>query len=218
MNKRLTNLSHFKDIPVVGIVRNMSASDFEDVLPVYYEAGLRIVEVTMNTSGATDMIRYANKQFDDKLIVGAGTVCTQTALDDSLKAGARFIVTPILNEDIISSCVKKNVPIIPGAYTPTEIYRAWSAGAALVKLFPATLLGAQYIKDVKGPLNDIAIMPTGGIDHKNIVSFFRAGAVAAGVGSKLFDQAMIKEKNWNGLVNHFVAFVDAVKSVENRSI
>lgn len=204
-------------MPVIGIIRKMTAEDFADVLPVYYESGLRIIEVTMNTAGADGMIRYAIKHFGNKLVIGAGTVLTKLDLQNAIKAGAGFIVTPILDEDIIGNCVNKNIPVITGAFSPTEIYKAWSAGSSLVKIFPAASLGVQYIKDIRGPLNDIALMPTGGIDHKNIASFFKAGAVAAGVGSKLFDQAMIREKNWNGLISHFMTYARTVKGIQDTS-
>ncbi|MCA0396920.1 MAG: bifunctional 4-hydroxy-2-oxoglutarate aldolase/2-dehydro-3-deoxy-phosphogluconate aldolase [Bacteroidetes bacterium] len=136
---------------------------------------------------------------------------TQTELADALQAGAEFIVTPVLNEAVIHDCNKLGVPVIPGAFTPTEIFKAWSAGGTMVKIFPAASLGLQFIKDVRGPLNNIPLMPTGGIDHKNVNAFFKAGASVVGVGSRLFDLAMIKEKNWNGLINHFMTFANAVR-------
>ncbi len=217
MNNRLKNIDHFKDAPIVGIIRNLSSPDLLEVLSIYYESGLRLIEITMNTPGAVDLIKLANKYFSKKLVIGAGTVCTKTELVNSLKAGARFIVTPVLDETIINACLKKDIPIFPGAFTPTEIYKAWSSGASLVKVFPSTSLGVQYIKDIKAPLNTIELMPTGGIDHKNIALFFQAGAAAVGVGSKLFDKAMITEKNWNGLMNHFVTYINALKNTGKTS-
>lgn len=218
MNNNLTSIEHLADVPLIGIVRNMSASDFEDILPVYYEAGLRVIEVTMNTPGCTDLIRYAKKHFGDKLTIGAGTVVTPTDLQHALAAGAGFIITPILNEEVISECIKMQIPIIPGAFTPTEIYKASAMGATMVKVFPATSLGVQYVKDLKAVLNHVALMPTGGVDHKNITSFFQAGAAAVGVGNKLFDRAMIHGKNWNGLVNHFITFARAVSKSKISSL
>jgi len=207
----ISKLGVFADMPVVGIVRHMTMDDFSEVLAVYYESGLRNIEITMNTYQAVDMIRYAKIHFGEKLHIGAGTVTTQTELADALQAGAEFIVTPVLNEAVIHDCNKLGVPVIPGAFTPTEIFKAWSAGGTMVKIFPAASLGLQFIKDVRGPLNNIPLMPTGGIDHKNVNAFFKAGASVVGVGSRLFDLAMIKEKNWNGLMNHFMTFANAVR-------
>jgi 2-dehydro-3-deoxyphosphogluconate aldolase/(4S)-4-hydroxy-2-oxoglutarate aldolase len=212
VNNRFSSEPEFMTMPIVGIIRNMSRSTFTEVLPIVYEAGLKNVEITMNTPHATDMIRHAIKYFGNKLIIGAGTVCNQEDLKNALAAGARFIVCPITDRSIISSCVQKEIPVIPGAFTPTEIFKAWTAGAALVKLFPATSLGPQYIRDVNAALNEIDLMPTGGIDQDNIASFFKAGAAAAGVGGRMFDASMIREKNWNGLVQHFIKFVEAVRT------
>jgi len=194
----------------------MSRSTFAEVLPIFFEAGLKNIEITMNTSNAGDMIRHANKYFGNKLIIGAGTVYTQNDLKEALHAGAMFISSPVLEKSILTACIQKEIPVIPGAFTPSEIFRAWTAGAAMVKLFPAASLGVQYLKEVKAPLNNIAIMPSGGIDQQNICPFFEAGASAVSIGSKLFDTAMIREKNWNGLVNHFSLFVDAIKSTGNH--
>lgn len=212
MNDRFALLPSFFKMPIVGIVRNMRYEDFTAMLPVYCQSGLRNIEVTMNTPRATDMIRYAVQHFGDKLIIGAGTVCTQNDLRNAMQSGAKFIVSPITDKELIDACVQQGIPAIPGAYTPTEIYKAWNAGAALVKLFPATSLGPQYIKDVKAALSHISIMPTGGVDHTNLPAFFKAGAAAVGIGSHLFPAHFIREKNEAGLLQHFKQYVQAVHS------
>jgi 2-dehydro-3-deoxyphosphogluconate aldolase/(4S)-4-hydroxy-2-oxoglutarate aldolase len=205
MNKQIT-LQDILVVPIVGIVRNISPEDFRELLPIYQEAGLKNIEVTMNTPGAVEMIRYANHHFGKHLVTGAGTVCTPQDLQEALGAGARFIVAPVTDENIIAACVRNNVPVMPGAFTPTEIYRAWTAGAAMVKVFPATAMGPQYIKDILAPLKQVPLMPTGGIDLANIRDFFAAGASAAGIGGKLFDAGMIARRDWKSLKAHFGAF------------
>src|ERR1044072_4220006 len=107
-----------KEMPVVGIIRNMAPADFNEVLKIYAESGLRIVEVTMNTPGADEMIKYANKHFGDKLLIGAGTVCSVNDLQIAVDAGAKFIVTPVTLEEVITKCVSLELPIFPGAFTP----------------------------------------------------------------------------------------------------
>jgi 2-dehydro-3-deoxyphosphogluconate aldolase/(4S)-4-hydroxy-2-oxoglutarate aldolase len=204
----------FLKAPIIGIVRNLSFDELIAILPVYVKSGLTTIEITMNTPGAEDMIGYASKHYPDQLNIGAGTVCTKGNLKIALNAGASFIVTPIISKKVIQSCVKKQVPIFPGAYTPSELYKAWSLGASMVKVFPATILGVEYIKDIKGPLNQIKLMPTGGVDLENIAAFFKAGADGAGIGSHLLDKALIKEKNWKGLETHFKKFVNEVKRLE----
>jgi 2-dehydro-3-deoxyphosphogluconate aldolase/(4S)-4-hydroxy-2-oxoglutarate aldolase len=197
-------------MPVVGIIRNMEATDFNAVLKVYAESGLKIVEITMNTPGAEEMIKYANKNFGEELLIGAGTVCSLKDLQVAIDAGARFIVTPVTIEEVIAECVRQDLPIFPGAFTPTEVFKAWTAGATMIKIFPAASAGPQYIKELRGPFAHIPLMPTGGVDQHNVGEFFRAGANAVGVGGKLFDPALIKQKDWQALKTHFTSFASAV--------
>lgn len=200
----------FNKVPVIGIVRNVHLEDMIEILPAYQQAGLTTIEITMNTPGAEEIIKYALQKFSGMLNVGAGTVCTKDDLEKALDAGAQFIVTPILRKKIIRSCIKKEIPVFPGAFTPTEIYEAWSLGASMVKVFPAKTLGPDYIKDVKAPLNQVKILPTGGIGLDNIESFRKAGADGFGVGSPLLDKHLIKNKDWVGLQEHFKKFVEKV--------
>ena len=197
-------------MPIVGIVRNISMEDYREILPVYIEAGLTNIEVTLNTPGAAEMIAYANTKYGQQLVTGAGTVCDIDDLQKALDAGARFIVTPITDSRVIEECSKQSVPVFPGAFTATEIYVAWKAGASMVKVFPAGSVGPQYIRDIRGPLTKVKLMPTGGVDLSNIREFFKAGASAAGIGSKLFEPTMIKEKKWTELSRHFSAFIQAI--------
>ena len=115
-----------------------------------------------------------------------------------------------MRKKLIRYCVNHEVPVFPGAFTPSEIYKAWIAGASLVKVFPAKTLGPDYIRDVKAPLDQLKLLPTGGIDLANIGSFKKAGADGFGVGSPLFDKNLIREKNWDGLQAHFAKFVELV--------
>lgn len=197
----------FLKVPIVGIIRGMSDHDVTNILKVYHEAGLTTIEITMNTTGAEDMIKLAVEKYAGKLNIGAGTVCSEQDLQKALNAGAQFIVTPVINAQVIKTAVDKGIPVIPGAYTPTEIYNAWSLGAYMVKIFPATALGPNYIKDVKAPLNQIKLMPTGGVSIDNILKFKAAGADGYGMGSQLFDKAHIKDQNWEGLKAHLQEFV-----------
>lgn len=196
----------FNKAPLVGIIRNVSPEDVKRILPIYREAGLTTVEITMNTPGATDMIRYALENEHYGLNIGAGTVCTKEDLDAALEAGAQFIVTPVLSKKVVKSCVKKGIPVFPGAYTPTEIFNAWSLGASMVKIYPATALGPGYIKDLKAPMNQLKLLPTGGVSLENMEAFLKAGANGLGIGGQLFDKKLIQDKNWDGLKAHFLQF------------
>ena len=193
----------YSKAPLVGIIRGLSADVVSEILPVYREAGLTTIEITMNTPGAETMIQHALETNSNGLNIGAGTVCTKEDLERALEAGAQFIVTPIVNKKVIKACVKRGVPIFPGAFTPTEIYTAWSLGASMVKIYPATSLGPNYIKDIKAPMNQLKVIPTGGISLDNMAAYFKAGADGVGIGSHLFDKGLIQQNNWSGLKDHF---------------
>src|SRR3712207_2756512 len=132
----------YHKLPIIGILRNTSAKLIKQILTVYRDAGFTNIEITMETPQAKELIKEAITSFGSSLNIGAGTVCTENQLNAALEAGACFIVTPIVNKGVIERCVLQKVPIFPGAFTPTEIFLAWSAGATMVKIFPASLLGA----------------------------------------------------------------------------
>ena len=202
--------SSFNNTPIIGILRDIPLDIVRKIAEAYLEAGFYTLEVTMNTQGARDIIVALRTEFPN-INIGAGTVCTMSELHDALAAGAQFIVTPTLNEEIVTTTVSRGIPIFPGAFSPTEIYKAWSMGASAVKIFPATQLGAQFIKDVSAPLNDIKFLPTGGVSEENIKSFFDAGAVGVGMGSSLLDKKLIQEENFMGLQDHFTKIKNEIK-------
>ncbi|MCE7053399.1 bifunctional 4-hydroxy-2-oxoglutarate aldolase/2-dehydro-3-deoxy-phosphogluconate aldolase [Algoriphagus sp. AGSA1] len=193
----------YQKAPVVGISRGHSLDEILKIAEAYEEAGLTTLEITMNTAGASRMISALRTQFP-ALNIGAGTVCNLSDLKDAIDAGAQFIVTPIIDDIVITHAVDQEIPIFPGAFSPSEIYKAWSLGASAVKVFPATQLGVQYIKDVLAPLNNIKLLPTGGVSLSNVRSFFEAGAFGVGMGSSLFDKKLIGTGDFNGLKKHFV--------------
>ena len=207
MSKTEFSWDKFNSVPIVGIIRGHSLEEVKQIFPVFLSSGLTTVEITLNTASASEIISYAVENYGGKLNVGAGTVCSERDLEIALSAGAQFIVTPIINEAVIKSCVQQKIPIFPGAFTATEIHRAWELGASIVKVFPATSVGSGYIKDIKGPFDQIKLMPTGGITKDNIEEFIKAGADGLGVGSQLFDRELIKERDWTGLEEHFGGFV-----------
>lgn len=202
LNNKKFSWESYNKAPIVGIIRGQSLEVTLEIAKVYLAAGFYTIEVTMNTPEVEKIISTLRIEFPE-LNVGAGTVCNLKDLEKAVKAGSQFIVTPIIDEEIIKSCVSKEIPIFPGAFTPSEIYKAWSLGASAVKVFPATQLGVAYIKDVLGPLDTIKLLPTGGISKENIKSFFDVGVVGVGMGSSLLDKHLIKNKDFEGLQNHF---------------
>ncbi|WP_310588044.1 bifunctional 4-hydroxy-2-oxoglutarate aldolase/2-dehydro-3-deoxy-phosphogluconate aldolase [Dyadobacter tibetensis] len=207
MNPNTFSWELFHKAPIVGILRNITIEDLPMLLQIYSEVGLTTLEITMNTPGAEEMIAYAVANAPEGLNIGAGTVCTDRELKSALEAGAQFIVTPVVSAKIIKKCVKKSIPIFPGAYTPTEIYKAWSLGAPMIKVFPATALGPTFIRDIKGPFQDIKLIPTGGVSLENFIEFKNAGADGYGLASLLFDKKMIANKDWPALKVHLGKFV-----------
>lgn len=207
MSKTAFSWELFNKAPIVGIVRGLSLEEVKQILPMYREAGLTTIEITMNTPDAEKIIQYAVENEQHGLNIGAGTVCTKDDLKKALEAGAQFIVTPILDKKVVKACVKKEIPIFPGAFTPSEIFKAWSLGASMVKVFPATQMGPSYIKELKAPLNQLKLLPTGGVSLDNMADFFKAGADGVGMGGQLLDKKLIQEKDWQKLKTHFSQFI-----------
>ena len=197
----------FNRMPIIGIMRNVSQEHTEAIAEIYSRSGLTCIEVTMNSANAEGIISSLVSNHSDKLNIGAGTVLTMHDLERALKAGATFIVTPIVNDEVIIACAAQKVPVFPGAYTPTEIYKAWSLGATMVKIFPATTLGPGYIKELSGPLGHISLTPTGGISLDNFISYFEAGAKAVGIGSHLFPKKLLEAGDWTKLEDIYASYV-----------
>jgi 2-dehydro-3-deoxyphosphogluconate aldolase / (4S)-4-hydroxy-2-oxoglutarate aldolase len=186
----------FWAFPVVGILRGFG----EDVVCRATEAaargGLTTVEVAMNSADAPALIRALVRAVGGDLNVGAGTVRTVDQLDAACDAGAGFVVTPGIDEAVIDVCRSRGIPIFPGAFTPTEVHRAWQLAPGLIKLFPGGRFGPSYIAELKAPLSDVRLMPTGGVRLENLAEFVRAGADAFGVGSTLFPRGKMDAGEW----------------------
>jgi 2-dehydro-3-deoxyphosphogluconate aldolase/(4S)-4-hydroxy-2-oxoglutarate aldolase len=158
------------------------------------------------------MIRQLNEHFGDKMLVGAGTVLSTNAVRQALDAGARFIVAPNTDPSVVALCNQLGVAVVPGAFTPTEVASAWGMGADLVKVFPVSSVGPRYVRDLRGPLPEIPLMPTGGVNPDNVAEFVRAGAVAVGAGSDLVDKGVVDRRDFAELERRARAFVDGVRA------
>ncbi|MDB4902268.1 MAG: dgoA [Mucilaginibacter sp.] len=197
----------FNKMPIIGIMRNILDEHIEIIAKKYLEAGLTCLEITMNSENAEKNISALVKLYGDKLNIGAGTVCSMNDLEKAITAKAQFIVTPIINEEVIKTCVNEKIPIFPGAYTPSEIYKAWSLGAQMIKLFPASDLKPNYIKEVLAPLNHIQLLPTGGMTLENFTNYLSMGAKGVGIGSQLFPKDIIEQQKWDILSGVYSQFV-----------
>ena len=211
MDRSIFSWELFDKMPVVGIIRNLTVADINFVLPIYKQAGFTTIEITLNTPEALSVISSLALEYKGELNVGAGTVCTMDDLTAAITAGANFIVTPIFKAEVVKKCVSMGVPIFPGAFSPTEIYEAWELGASMVKLYPASVVGSEYISAVLAPLNKIKLMPTGGIHLSNMLAFMKAGATSLGIGSELFDKKIIQKRDSEAMLNHFTLFAQQMQ-------
>lgn len=205
------NLDRFRELPIMGILRGIQLESIEPMVEAVLSSGLQTIEITMNTTGAPDLIRRAVKCAQGRLMIGAGTVLTAEHLKVALDAGARFIVSPMLVYDVVEYCRDNEIPVFPGALTPQEIYNAWVAGATMVKVFPSNLLGPDYIKEIKGPFNNIDILACGGVTAENIRAYFDCGASAVAFGASVFREDWLKTSDFKSMNNAIRSIIAAYK-------
>ncbi|MGZ5191761.1 MAG: bifunctional 4-hydroxy-2-oxoglutarate aldolase/2-dehydro-3-deoxy-phosphogluconate aldolase [Flavisolibacter sp.] len=171
---------------IVSIIRGADPKDVLDIAEALFEGGIRLLEVTLNSKAALKLISELNKKMEGKMQIGAGTVLNVIDAANAIDAGAKFIISPIVDLETIRYTNQNKAVSIPGAFTPTEIHYAYHNGGDIIKVFPASS-NYNYIKEIRGPLPNIPLMPTGGINVENISAFVKAGAVAFGIGTALVD-------------------------------
>jgi len=183
----------------VAVIRMKDAGRLAETAAALGRGGVTAVEITMTVPRAVEIIREMARAKAPGTIVGAGTVLDAATAADVIAAGADFVVSPITDMATIQACRAAGVLVAPGAFTPTEIVAAWRAGADIVKVFPATSLGPQFFKDMRGPLPQVRLMPTGGVTIESARDFLAAGACAVGIGTALVDAKMVEAADWAGL-------------------
>ena len=196
---KLEQMQRIEACGIVAIIRANSANELIDAAAAIHAGGVDVIEVTMTTPNALQVISDVSSTYGDSVLVGAGSVLDAETARAVMLAGAEFIVSPVTKVDVIEICNRYGKVVIPGAFTPTEILMAWEAGADYVKVFPSSGVGASYIKDVKAPLPHIPLIPTGGINVENAGEFIRAGATALGVGSALVNNQLIEAGEFESL-------------------
>ena len=177
---------------VVAVIRMREPEKLKAVVDALGEGGVRALEVTMTVPGAIDLIGKLAPTLPKGFLLGAGTILDPETARLAILAGAQFVVGPVFRPEVVAMCHRYDVAAMPGCFTPTEILAAWEAGADVVKVFPATALGPAFFKDVRGPLPQVKLMPTGGVSLDNAGEWIAAGAVAVGVGTALLDAKAIK--------------------------
>ncbi|CAN5586537.1 bifunctional 4-hydroxy-2-oxoglutarate aldolase/2-dehydro-3-deoxy-phosphogluconate aldolase [soil metagenome] len=186
---------------VVAIIRMKETARVEAVMEALARGGVRTLEITLTVPGAIDAIRSMSKSLPEGVLLGAGTVLDGPTAHEVIDAGASFVVAPVLNAGTIEACRERDIPVMPGCFTPTEMLQAWQLGADVIKVFPATTLGPGYFKDVRAPLPQLKLMPTGGVTPENAGDWIRAGAVALGIGSALVDNQAVASGDY-GRIEH----------------
>lgn len=203
------------DRGVVAIVRLNSSESLVRTAEAIAEGGVRHIEFTMTTPRALETLAEVTPRFGDDIVFGAGTVLDAESARAAILAGARFIVAPNLNPDVVALCNRYSVVSMPGGLTPTEVMQAWELGADVVKIFPAGAFGPSYIKALLAPLPQVKLAPVGGVNLENTAEYMRMGAACVGVGSSLVNSALIAGKDWAGLTERATRLIEAVK--EGRS-
>ena len=195
--RRAAVTAQIEALGVVAVIRLKDPATLRAVVHAMAEGGVRALEVTMTVPRAVELIRELASTLPDGFLLGAGTVTDVATAHAVIDAGASFVVGPVFRPDVIAACHERDVAAMPGCFSPTEILAAHECGADIVKLFPATALGPQFIKDVRAPLPQVKLMPTGGVTADNAGEWIRAGAVAVGLGSALLDPRVIEGGRWD---------------------
>jgi 2-dehydro-3-deoxyphosphogluconate aldolase/(4S)-4-hydroxy-2-oxoglutarate aldolase len=196
-HSRAAVTAQIEALGIVAVIRLKDPGKLRAVVDAIADGGVRALEVTMTVPRAVDLIRTLAPTLPDGFLLGAGTVTDAATAREVIDAGARFVVSPVFRPDVIAACHERDVPAIPGCFSPTEILAAHECGADIVKVFPATMLGPQFLKDVRAPLPQVKLMPTGGVTLDNAGDWIRAGAVAVGLGSALLEPNAIESSRFD---------------------
>ncbi|WP_077624534.1 bifunctional 4-hydroxy-2-oxoglutarate aldolase/2-dehydro-3-deoxy-phosphogluconate aldolase [Sediminibacillus massiliensis] len=199
---------------ITAVIRKIEPNKVKPLVQAFIDGGVSGIEITMDSDNPADLIHELKEIHGTKAAIGAGTVLNKEQAAEAINAGADFIFAPILDKETIEYTKKQGKLAIPGVFTPTEAYQAYLWGADMVKIFPASVVGPQFIKDVNGPLSQVPKMPTGGVNLENVESFIKAGAVAAGIGGSLVNKQLIQEEKWEelrALAEKYVAAVSRAR-------
>jgi len=212
---RESDLQRVVDCGIVAVVRFAEPGPLVEVMHALAEGGVTVAEVTFTVPNAIDVIREARRLLGERILLGAGTVLDSETCRAAILAGAEFIVAPCVNLDVIKLCRRYDKLVMPGAFTPTEILAAWEAGADIVKVFPTDIVGPAFFKAMRGPLPQVKLMPTGGVDLNTAAEFLKAGAVCLGIGGQMVDPKLVAARDFAGitaLAKQYVQIVRAFKT------
>lgn len=204
----LTLLTKYR---VIAVIRAQKKNLARQMALAVASAGIRLIEITWNTPQAAELIEQLNRELPD-CVIGTGTLLNLKQMQQAVRAGAEFLFTPHIDLDIIQAAVHQDIPVIPGALTPTEIVTAWNQGATCIKVFPIQAVGgAGYIKSLQGPLGHIPLIPTGGVTLENAAEFLCSGAIAIGLSSELFPKHLVMSEDWDSITRRTEILLQKIK-------
>ncbi len=208
------SLQRILEAGIVAVVRSPDSQQLVEVARALADGGVFAVEITMSVPNALDVLRQVRQALGDRILLGAGTVIDPETARAVLLAGAEYVVSPTLHLDVIRLCRRYGKAVLPGAFTPTEILTAWEAGADIVKVFPAEVVGPAYFKAVRAPLPQVRLMPTGGVNLETAADFLKAGACCLGIGSQLVDPQAVAKREFDKireLARQYIAIVERTR-------
>jgi len=209
-----TQFRQILDSGIVAVVRSPDSQQLVEVVRALADGGVTVVEITMTVPDALGVLRQVRQTLGERILLGAGTILDPETARAALLAGAEYLVAPTLNLEVIRLCQRYSKLVMPGAFTPTEILTAWESGADIIKVFPAEVVGPAFFKAMRGPLPQVRLMPTGGVDLNTAADFLRAGACCLGLGSQLVEPRAVAERNFDrirDLARQYVAIVQSVR-------
>ena len=215
MNKKLI-LDEIFNRKAVAVLRVKEENKLKKVIEAINAGGVSVAEITMTVPNAIKLIEKMSNELDEHIIIGVGSVLSKEVAEDAIKAGAKYVVSPILKKEIIEMAQKYDVPVMPGCFTPTEIYSAFEMGADIVKVFPADIVGMPFFKAILAPMPHLKLMPTGGVSLTNAGDWIKAGACAVGIGSALLDNKAIQEENYLKLTENAKVIMNSINSANKN--
>ena len=209
-------LSEIFKVKAVAVLRVKEVEKLKKIIDAICAGGVSVVEITMTVPNAIQLIEKMNKELDKNIVLGVGSVLNKSVAEDAIRAGAKYVVSPVLKKEIIETSHKYSIPAMPGCFTPTEIQTAYEYGADIIKVFPADIVGIAFFKAILAPLPHLKLMPTGGVSLTNAGDWIKAGACAVGIGSALLDKKAIADENYSILTENastiMKSIADAVKN------
>lgn len=214
--KREEILKEILERKAVAVIRVQEAEKLRKVIEAIYSGGISSAEITMTVPNAIQLIEKMTEQLNSNILIGVGSILNASMAEDAIKAGAKYVVSPVFKKEIIDMAHKYDVPVMPGCFTPTEIQTAYEYGADIVKVFPADVLGMAFFKGILAPMPHLKLMPTGGVTLTNAGDWLKAGACAVGLGSALLDKEAVKTENYGKLTDNAKQIMNSINGYLNK--